>query len=163
MKYMLPLESFLLLSLSPINSQNNKKLDSLLKVYKDLPDDTLKVGILGDLYYATQYSDVDQSGKYAKARLNLARKINCDKGIADGYYNLGTYNMAKGQGDSTKIYYHKALELYGKLENSKGQFNTRDALNRLKNAVNTTKRVIELKKKPRLPDGGRGFSNQKPT
>ncbi|HMB63485.1 MAG TPA: hypothetical protein VKN36_10455 [Eudoraea sp.] len=128
MKYILSLASFLLLSPSPLHSQENKKLDSLLKVHNELPEDTLKVGILGDLYYATQYSDVDQSGKYANARLKLARKLNYDKGIADGYYTMGTYNMAMGQGDSAKIYYRKALELYGKLENSKGQFNTRDAL-----------------------------------
>jgi len=116
--------SILFLSIQVIG-QNKQTIDSLIKVYNELPDDTLKVGILGDLYYATKYIDVTLSKKYAFERLRLAQKINYKLGIAHGNYTISNYYDNLDKGDSAKVYLNKALELYINLGHKSGQFNTK--------------------------------------
>jgi len=125
--YLVFIFSFLL-TFQISNAQNKQTIDSLIKVYKELPDDTLKVGILGDLYYATKYIDVTLSKKYAFERLRLAQKINYKLGIAHGNYTMSNYYDNLDKGDSAKVYLNKALELYVNLGHKSGQFNTKHLL-----------------------------------
>ena len=118
----------ILLHFTLVQAQENQKLDSLLKLYEQLPDDTLKVNVLGKLYFEMRYSDMAHSVEYAQKQLGLAKKLNYDNGLANGYGHIGNYYLNIGQGDSAKFYYNKALEMYTLLKNSKGQFNSRYSL-----------------------------------
>ncbi|WP_276391529.1 tetratricopeptide repeat protein [Eudoraea chungangensis] len=118
----------ILLHFTLVQAQENQKLDSLLKLYEQLPDDTLKVNVLGKLYFEMRYSDMASSVVYAQKQLGLAKNLNYDNGIANGYSNIGNYYLNIGQGDSAKFYHNKALEMFTLLKNSKGQFNSRYSL-----------------------------------
>jgi len=129
MKISIHLVTFILISsLQPTYSQTSKKSDSLLKVYNKQPDDTTKVNILRDLYAIALYNNINDAKKYAYEQLKLSQKLNYKKGIGYAYYNIGTYNRNVDQGDSAKSYYKKALEIFGTINDRKGEFQTSHAL-----------------------------------
>ncbi|SDQ94121.1 tetratricopeptide repeat protein [Flagellimonas zhangzhouensis] len=102
-----------------VNAQNDKKLDSLSNVYRSLNNDTTKVRILGDLYNATLYNDVEKAKTFALERISLSKKLNFEDGLAAGYYDLGGYYKNTFTNDSARFYFNKALEIYKKHDNVK--------------------------------------------
>ncbi|MFD1162967.1 MULTISPECIES: tetratricopeptide repeat protein [Hwangdonia] len=108
------IKTFFLLSLIPLAlvTQNNKKVDSLLKIYNSLPDNADKVYILDRLHYATLYNDVGLAKKYAFNMLDLATKLNETEEIGFANFNIGTSFRQIGQKDSATIFFKKAQSIF---------------------------------------------------
>ncbi|MDT0608575.1 tetratricopeptide repeat protein [Croceitalea rosinachiae] len=95
-----------------ISAQENQKLDSLLSVYKQLPNDTSKVFILGELYDEVITKDVDKARAYAMEQLNLSKKIGFKMGMANAYFDLGDYYKNRSHIDSASLNYNMALDIF---------------------------------------------------
>lgn len=113
--------TFLLSSFFVI-SQNFKDIDSLLLVYSKTPNDTSKVRLLRDLFYATMYNDIELSKKYAFKSLLLAEQIDDKLGIARGNYIIACHYKNLSKIDSSKIYLEKAMQQYTNLNYEYGKF-----------------------------------------
>nr|WP_298927751.1 tetratricopeptide repeat protein [uncultured Allomuricauda sp.] len=93
-------------------AQENQKLDSLLTLYSQLPDDTLKVSVLGQLFDETITKEIDKARAYAEERLNLSNQLGFKIGKAEAYYDLGDYFKYRGYVDSSRFNYRKALDIF---------------------------------------------------
>jgi tetratricopeptide (TPR) repeat protein len=102
-------------------SQENLKLDSLLKVYKSQPDDSLKTKTLGNLYNMVLYNDPEAALRYAKEEIILSQKLKYRSGEAMGLYHLGVYFNNNNNIDSAKYYYDKSVVEFEQLGDLKGQ------------------------------------------
>ena len=96
----------------PLNAQQNKKLDSLLKVYQNHKDDTLKVKTLAHLYNSLLYTDPETALKYAREELRLSEKLHYSKGIGWSTYHIGAYYLNGGNIDSARYYLNRSMEVY---------------------------------------------------
>ena len=98
---------FIILTLSCLFStvwgQSKEETDSLLQAYNTQADDTNKVFILHQLLDRYMYNDIEKAKGYALERLELAKKLNYDKGIANSLFTLGNYYYNIGHLDSAKI------------------------------------------------------------
>jgi tetratricopeptide (TPR) repeat protein/serine phosphatase RsbU (regulator of sigma subunit) len=65
------------------------QIDSLQKELKKCKSDTSKVNILNELSYYYMFEDVNNSKKYSINALELATKINFERGIMRSYGQLG--------------------------------------------------------------------------
>lgn len=111
--------------------QENKKLDSLVRVYQTLPDDTTKVILLNDLFGVYIYKDPAKAKEYVDAQFKLSKKLNYEKGIGTSYHKYSGYYQHTGKIDSAKIYAEKALALYEKICWLEGQAMARFSLTNL--------------------------------
>lgn len=107
---------FFLLALFPLIliSQNNKETDSLLKIYKSLPDNADKVRTLDKLYYSVLYNNPKLAKKYAFNMLELATELKEIREIGYANFNIGTSYRQLGQKDSATIYFKKATTIFEK-------------------------------------------------
>ncbi len=103
------------LSLQFMNAQDNKKLDSLLKVYNSQKDDSTKVqtSIAIFEYYFTIQPKI--AFNYAQEGKELAEKINYNYGLSKSHFLIGRYFSKTRIIDSANYYYKKALDGYSKL------------------------------------------------
>jgi len=108
--------------------QDYKKLDSLLRVYESLPDDTTKVIHLNRLFKFYMYNNPDKSKAYIDAQYELATKLPYEKGIGISYQNYADYFNRTGRKDTTTILLKKALEIYEKIGWLEGQGHVRFSL-----------------------------------
>lgn len=115
---------FIILSLccqlSKIQGQNLQEKDSLLHAYQTQPNDTNKVMLLHRLLDRYMYNDIEKAKGYALERLELAKELNYEKGIASSFYTLGNYYYNVDQLDSAKILYQNSLDLFDKLNREEG-------------------------------------------
>ncbi|WP_190808288.1 tetratricopeptide repeat protein [Flagellimonas sp. S3867] len=95
-----------------IIAQESQKLDSLLSVYSQLPNDTLKVSILGELFDETITKEVDKAKAYAHERLSLSQQLDFKIGVAEAHYDLGDYYKYRGHVDSARTNYIAALDIF---------------------------------------------------
>ena len=79
------------------------KIDSLLKLERQLPDDTTKANVLNNLTYEFYLSDIQKYEIYSKKALELNKKLGYKRGIALAT-NLHAIGFAK-EGE-----YQKAIE-----------------------------------------------------
>lgn len=114
----------LLLSFSA-TSQNQKKIDSLLYVYEELPDDTLKVNIIDDIINYYRVSDTSKLRSFITKQLQLSEDIGFKKGVAKGFENYAKYYRKKRKEDSIIFYYDKALKIYENINFVEGQTEVR--------------------------------------
>ncbi|MEB2778634.1 tetratricopeptide repeat protein [Algoriphagus sp. D3-2-R+10] len=110
---------FIMLALSCIFftawGQNNEETDSLLLAYKTQANDTNKVSTLHHLLDRYMYNDIEKAKAYALERLELSKKLNFEKGIANSFFTLGNYYYNINNLDSAKILYQNSYESYLKL------------------------------------------------
>ena len=97
---------------------NQKKIDSLLSVFKSAKKDTNSVYILVDLWRATINSDVDSAIKYAKEMIELSNTLKYDTGISTGHQRLGIAYSYLSDYSASNSEYLRALKIYEK-HNSK--------------------------------------------
>ncbi len=102
-------------------AQENRKLDSLLEVYKKLPDDTAKVDVLQKIF-AEQMSNgkISDAQNFARIQLKLSKKINYDEGTGKALSNLAIGYNSTYVFDSARYYYAKSYKLWEKI-GDKGQ------------------------------------------
>ncbi len=99
-------------------AQDSLQLDSLHRAYRSMPEDTSRVRLLGELYEAYLYNDVDRAAQYARERIALSRKLGYPEGLAAGFYDLGGYFKNTGQNDSAMARLADARELYESLDDN---------------------------------------------
>ncbi len=92
-------------------------IDSLKAELAEAIDDTTKVNIINEVSIRNSEFDLDSSDLYAKVAFELSKTLKWDKGIAQGYLNLGFNKFLRYEIDSAKIYYEKAILLAQNIKN----------------------------------------------
>jgi signal transduction histidine kinase len=101
-----------------INSQVVK--DSLLLKLKAVKQDSLKVSLLLDVGRAYYYTYQDSSFYYYQQALDLAKKINHKKLIAESTLSIGYYYDTQEIVNKAIDNYYKAIEMYKSLNDEQG-------------------------------------------
>ncbi len=89
----------------------NRTLDSINKLYIVATTDTVKLQLLSDLNWYSLPSDLNKAKTYAFQELDLAKKINHQKFIAQAYNDLGMAYYRLSQSDSALHCYEKSLKI----------------------------------------------------
>lgn len=89
----------------------SQKNDSLLIALKNAKHDTVRIIILNLLSKDLDKSNPTQTYNYAKQANKLAIKNNYIPGIANSYFNLGTYYMDIQNNDSALFFFDKGIAI----------------------------------------------------
>lgn len=135
-----------LFSTIPLKAQEEKKIDSLLTVYRNAPESIEKVKTIRALYDAYLYQNAELAKKYADEMLSLSKKIKYDKGEALSLYQLGVYYTNLDNIDSAKTYYNRALTLLERVDDEKTKANSIDGLAILEYYQGNYNEALELLK-----------------
>lgn len=108
--------------------QNQRIVDSLLKVLSSDIDNKQKVGICNAIASEYRYADSAKVANYTGKAIQLAQQINYPKGIADAYYYLGWVIMRKGHYAQAIAWQKKALDIAQKHSYAKGEANAYNGL-----------------------------------
>lgn len=128
-----------------IFGQENKKLDSILKVYHSQADDIEKVKTLDELFKAKFGLETPEEAlSYAKEQLELSKKIDYTQGKANAYLNMARHFGAHRNLDST-IYYSKlAKGIYEELKDLTNQYNILLNWAKLENLEGSFEKALNL-------------------
>ena len=97
--------------------QNSPKLDSLLNVFQNEKDDTLKIKSMNHIVDEYMMLDLSKALNYAQQQLILAEKVRWKKGIGYAYYNLGNANNGLGNYSLALHFWQKNLQINRELNN----------------------------------------------
>lgn len=100
----------LIFSFSSLTSQNNKQLDSLLKVSKTQKAYKL-IKTLNEISWEFKNSDIDSAFYYARKSLRVSKDLKDKKAIASAYNSLANCFDGNGTLDSAQYYHQKSLDL----------------------------------------------------
>ncbi len=140
--------SILLLTIANvISSQNDKMLDSLLKVYEAQKETIEKVKTAESIFIESRKSNLELALKYLHKGLNLSHDLNFSEGIAKSYKNLGIYYVNYHNLDSLRFYFSKAEKSFVKNNNKKELFNVLHRWNRTENLEGNFNRALEISNK----------------
>ncbi len=87
------------------------RIDSLLRVHAQQPDDTSKMVTLTHLINAWMYRDPEQSMAFAREKLRLARDLDFKKGESLANFHMGVLQSNLDQYDSANLYYGRAYDI----------------------------------------------------
>ena len=93
------------------NHAQTNRIDSLLQVYTQQPDDTSKMFTLTHLINAYMYRDPERSMAFAREKLRLARTLDFKQGESLANFHMGALQRNLDQYDSANIYYRRAYDL----------------------------------------------------
>ncbi len=102
-------------------SAQNKRIDSLLIIFKTERTDTSKVKHACNL--CVEYRNIglyDTALYYGNTALALAQKLNFKKGISISFNCMGTVKYLQGDFSKALDYYLKTLKIYEELKDKKG-------------------------------------------
>ena len=111
----------LLFVLQKISAQQSQRIDSLERLYKNLPNDTTKVLLIDDLFKYYYYNDINTAKEYAIEQERLSKKIKYKKGIGESYNKHAACFMYFNKIDSAEIYSQKALAIFQDINYAKGE------------------------------------------
>ncbi|WP_167960462.1 tetratricopeptide repeat protein [Saonia flava] len=94
-----------------LQGQDQKEIDSLIKVYHANNSIEAKVLALDDLIDLYVYTEPDEAKKYIDEMLQISEKANYKHGLLRVEFCLGHYYSTLGQMDLGVKYYRKALKL----------------------------------------------------
>ncbi|WP_298350045.1 tetratricopeptide repeat protein [Runella sp.] len=118
MKNVFLLQLFLIVVSCPVFSQK-AGLDSLLKVVKNLPDDTVKIRRLYQLSEAYSSFDLKQEKVLLHQSYHLAKQVNAETRIPELEMGIGRSSANLSQPDSALFYFNKALQGFENQNNQK--------------------------------------------
>jgi tetratricopeptide (TPR) repeat protein len=95
----------------PAAAQNQKRIDSLLKVLPKYKDDTNKVIVLYDLGWETSYRNLEEGLRYAEQALSLATKLKYEDGQVMAFHDIGSIYVDLGDFQKANEYLFKELRL----------------------------------------------------
>ncbi|PKP22580.1 MAG: hypothetical protein CVU05_03325 [Bacteroidetes bacterium HGW-Bacteroidetes-21] len=98
-----------LISISPAQSQNTDRIDSLTEAFKMSNSDTAKINTLFDLFNEYQYDDTLRALKYLDLAGSFSERAEFTSGQLLYYESLGTFYYEKGQYDKAIIHYNQML------------------------------------------------------
>ena len=105
--------STILLLFSILHAQS-PRIDSLESLLPKHPQDTLLVDIYNDLFNAYLYQDNQKAADYAQKEFELAKKLEHERGIANGHVNVGLSLFHQGEDAAAMEHMLKALKLQEK-------------------------------------------------
>jgi adenylate cyclase len=109
----------LLCSFDNIKAQSNLA-DSLIKVLASSKENEQKVDVLNDLVWELKEDQPAPARRYSEAAIQLATRLNYQKGEAQAYNNRGVLeNIHSNQNDAIG-YFQKALQLRQQINDLKG-------------------------------------------
>jgi len=111
----LALAAFLLLG-PALHAGSNP--DSLLNIVKTCKYDTVKIEILNQLVWEFKETNPERAIEYGKQAIEIAKKINRSRSLAQSMNNLGTVFYISGNYPEALHYYLGALELREQLKDS---------------------------------------------
>lgn len=110
--------AFLFLSQSILSQ--TAEIDSLWRVYKSSPIDTVKINALGDIAWKLKYNNPDSCRLVALKMLALAKEVKFHKGISAAYGTIGVSWFLKNEFDSALTYYNLAYDVRRKMKDYLG-------------------------------------------
>ena len=128
----------------PLIAQKKANIDSLLQVYKDLPNDTTKAIIIDDIFKFYIDQDTSKLKEYAKQQLELSKEIDFQKGIGKSWHKYAVYFYNKSELDSAKFYFTKTLKKYEDIGFIKGQAVARLDLGKVVNELDDYDTAIKV-------------------
>ncbi len=102
---------FSFLTTFPSTAQNQKKIDSLLRILPGCKEDTVKVKVLYRLGWEMSYTSLNDGLKYAEASMKLALNLKDDRGLSYAYHDLGSIYIDMGDFNKAGEFLLKELEL----------------------------------------------------
>ena len=108
-----------LLNTFQIQSQNQKRVDSLKNIYESSNDGKKRLRALQKLFNATVHSNPEDAFNYAKLGLSLAKELELKTATGDFYRNHGFYYRFVPNIDSSRYYYQKAVDILKKAKPGK--------------------------------------------
>lgn len=102
---------WVVLFIPQLNHAQTNRIDSLLQVYKQQPDDRDKMVTLTHLINAFMYRDPVQSMSFAREKLRLARVLDFTQGESLANFHVGVLQSNLDQHDSAITYYVRAHDL----------------------------------------------------
>ncbi len=112
----------LLISYSISSAQENKRLDSLLKVYQLYPENEERISTAKEIFLLTKKSNPEIALNYLHNGLAISQSIKFHKGEAEAFKNLGFYYHYHYLPDSVPFYLEKAITAFKALDNEKEVF-----------------------------------------
>jgi len=125
-KYIIILQSILLIGFNEIISAQKSKSDSLIFELNTTKEDTSKVNLLFELSFELKNQYPDSAMDYANRGITIAEKIDFKKGLANCYNIVGGINNNKGEYEIAMKYCQKSLRIHTEINYKKGII---DALN----------------------------------
>ena len=98
----------------------NSEADSLKNLLLNTPADTMKVYLMYKISDAYSLTQLPAAKMYADSALELAQKINYERGIARSHTRLGNIFNKTGEFDTSLAEHLAALKLYEKNKDEKG-------------------------------------------
>ncbi len=105
----------LLLFSTFVTAQNQQKLDSLLKVYKYQPQDSLKVKTAYAIYDLYADENPRLALQYSLEGLTISKRIGYRKGIAESFNHQGRRFLFARKIDSSRYYFEKSISIYNSI------------------------------------------------
>ena len=97
--------------ISSAQAQNTAVADSLSNLIGKTANDTNKLNLYNDLFFELRNNDPSHAVEIAEQHLKLAQTLQSQKGIANGYNNLGLGNFNLGNYDKALDYNLRALKI----------------------------------------------------
>ncbi|MCK4661444.1 MAG: tetratricopeptide repeat protein [Bacteroidales bacterium] len=97
---------------------SKQKIDSLKIILKSSNADTTKVNILNELFYELRYDSTNQAIIYVKEALEISKKVNYKKGIANSIHNIGIGNYYQSNYNEAIKYLLESLKLAKEIKDS---------------------------------------------
>lgn len=125
-------------------SQNNKLLDSLLKVHDTITEGLPKIKNLEELYYAELYNTPRKAKEYAFQAYDLASSLKIEESTGVALYHIGTYYQVIAKNDSALYWFDKSLHVWDKLKNTQRKATTLTTVAIVEQLKSNYKRAIDL-------------------
>ena len=138
-------------------AQQEEKIDSLLKVYRQLEDGIPKIKTLEHLYYAEIYTDPEKGLEYAQEGLDIATRIENWSGLGVAYYHIGVYYKLTSIPDSARYYYNKSLDVWKEHPDPKLYSTVLSGLSSLESEAGNMDKAIELIKESNEITSSNGY------
>lgn len=100
--------------------QQRTNLDDLIHKLTIEKSDTGKITLCYRIAYELQFSDPDESMKYANKALQDSREINYEKGIGNSLIQLGNIEQVKGNNTKSEEYNLEALKILTRINDKTG-------------------------------------------
>jgi tetratricopeptide (TPR) repeat protein len=120
------------------------KADSLLSAISKLNDDSLKVSNYVDLGLELMGSDANQSINYLDKAIELASKINYQKGLARAYNVKGRALSQQGNFQEAILVFDQSLNVFREIEDQTGEANILSNLGSIYFMMGNSTKALEL-------------------
>ena len=91
-----PLILLIIFSAIEINAQNSINIDSLKNVVEKMPNDSIKVAVFYKIAVGSYRTNPEQTYKFAKKSLKLAKELDIKTEIAKSFHILGIFYAERG-------------------------------------------------------------------